>query len=363
MDREGKEFKLSSPKQVATIIYDIYGCPLIEVKGKTGRSTAEDFIVALQREDISGEAKCFLELLLEHRKVSKQLSTYVDKAIEQWMSSDGFVHANFNPTGTETGRLSSSSPNLQNIPRGPRFRGMFVSRFEDGIILDVDYSQIEARVAACLSKDEMLCETFRSGEDFHRKNAALIFNVPYDAVTDEQRQEAKGLASFGLLYGKAAWSLAQDLNISEEVAQTYVDRYFSAAPRLKQWIEAVKELVAQRGYVTTPFGRVRYFPQYSSSSAKEVAEVKRAAVNTIIQSTAADLVKRAAYLIIAELQRRGLETVVWNVVHDSIVFDVPRAELDEVKVLARELMEDMSRYSWAIIPFTVEFKENERRWK
>jgi len=272
----------------------------------------------------------------------KLKSTYVDGLKPLINPRTGRLHTSFNQTVTATGRLSSSEPNLQNIPvrmnLGRRLRKAFVPREPGRVLLAADYSQIELRILAHISGDERLREAFLRGEDIHTRTAAEVFGVPLEEVTPEMRRRAKAV-NFGIVYGISDYGLARDLGIGRREAHEYIERYFQRYPKVKAYLEEVVQQARERGYVTTLLGRRRYLPDLFSPNHNIRAFGERTARNTPIQGSAADIIKVAMVRIFRRMEEEGLKAEMILQVHDELIFDVPGLEIQRVAVLAKECME------------------------
>lgn len=330
----GEEFNLASPKQLQVILFDKLGLPRGK-KTATGSSTDSSVLEALA-EQYPLPAK-----ILEYRGFTKLQSTYVDALPKLVQAKTGRVHTSFNQTVTATGRLSSSNPNLQNIPirseEGRRIREAFLP--EPGqILLSADYSQIELRLLAHLSEDPVLMESFQQNQDVHARTASELFAVPIPDVSADQRRQAKTI-NFGIIYGMGALRLARSLGIPTKTAQTYITQYFARYGRIKSYMDGIVTEGRERGYVTTLLGRRRYVPELRSFNQQLASAAERAAINTPIQGTAADLIKMAMVAIDRRLTQEQLQTRMLLQVHDELLFEVPEPELERVKSLVREVME------------------------
>lgn len=330
----GEPFNIASPKQLQAVLFEKLGLPRGK-KTKTGSSTDSSVLERL------AEEYPLPEKILAYRSFAKLQSTYVDALPKLIREDTGRVHTSFNQTVTATGRLSSSNPNLQNIPirseEGRRIRTAFVP--EPGWrLLSADYSQIELRLLAHLSRDPVLVESFRKGQDVHARTAAEIFETSIDTVSSDQRREAKTI-NFGLIYGMGARRLARTLRIPFKTAQAYIDQYFSRYGGIKTYMEGTLTGAQERGYVTTLFGRRRYVPDLGSKSPQLASAAERIAINTPIQGTAADLIKVAMVAIAQQLSRQELQTRMLLQVHDELLFEVPDTELERIRTLVRESME------------------------
>jgi DNA polymerase-1 len=337
----GEEFNINSPKQLSHILFEKLNLPVVK-KTKTGASTDEEVLKKLA-------AKHELPaMLLEYRQLVKLTSTYIDALPQLINPKTGRVHTSFNQTGTETGRLSSSNPNLQNIPiktdLGRQIRRAFVAGVAGNSLLCVDYSQIELRILAHLSGDENLMQAFKKDEDVHRFTASLIFNQKLHEVSDEMRNTAKRI-NFGIIYGMSAYGLSKDLNISAEQAQDFIDAYFLRYPKVKTFCEAQIEKARKDGFVTTILGRHRYLPQINSSNNSLRQFAERQAINAPVQGSAADLIKLAMINIQEALDKKELKSRLTLQVHDELVFDCLDSEIKEMQDLVKGIMEQVLKLS------------------
>jgi DNA polymerase I len=337
----GEEFNINSPKQLARILFERLKLPVVK-KTKTGFSTDEEVLSRL-----AGQHP-LPAMLLEYRQLVKLTSTYIDALPELINPATGRVHTSFNQTGTETGRLSSSRPNLQNIPikteLGRSIRKAFVAGGGNFSLLCADYSQIELRVLAHLSGDENLVRAFKKDEDIHKLTASLIFNQKLSEVTDAMRDTAKRV-NFGIIYGISAYGLAKDLGVGQEQAQDFIDAYFLRYPKVRGLCDALIKKARKDGFVTTILGRRRYLPQINSSNNSLRQFSERQAINAPVQGSAADLIKLAMINIQEELHKNKLQSRLTLQVHDELVFDCPDAEMDEMQHLVRETMEHVLQLS------------------
>ena len=336
----GYSFNINSSQQLSDALFKRLELPVAGLqKGTSGRySTAADVL-----ESLRGKHPV-VDLLLEQRRLAKIKSTYVDALPQLVNPRTGRVHTSWNQTGAVTGRLSSSDPNLQNIPirteEGRRVRQAFVAP-EGTRLVGADYSQVELRILAHVSGDENLLTAFRNGEDIHASTAARILGVPLSSVTPDMRRLAKAV-NFGLIYGMSEWGLAARTELTQEQASDFISKYFGQYPGVRLYLERIKQQAAERGYVETLLGRKRYFPELQANS-KVPAQVKssaqRMAVNHPIQGTAADIIKIAMIRLYDELCRRGLKSKMILQVHDELVLEVPESELNEVCPLVASVME------------------------
>ena len=331
----GEEFNLNSPKQLSGILFDKLNLPVLK-KTKTGNSTDESVLVAL------AEVHDFPALILQYRQLAKLKSTYIDALPKMADPKTHRIHAQFNQTGTETGRLSSSQPNLQNIPirteLGRQIRKAFIPGDKNSVILAADYSQIELRVLAHLSGDENLIKAFQRDEDIHAYTASLIFEVDERNVTPQMRNSAKRV-NFGIIYGISDFGLSNDLRVSRAEAQAFIDRYFLRYPAVKAFMDRQIMECEKNGYIVTLFNRRRYLPEIHSKNGAMKQFAQRQAINTPVQGSAADMLKIAMVKIQLEIERRGLKTKMISTVHDELVFEMPRGEKNDMVDLIRRHME------------------------
>lgn len=342
----GEEFNINSPKQLGVILFERLGLKSGK-KTKTGYSTN-----AAALEKLTG-AHPIIEKILEYRQLAKLNSTYVEGLKTVIRPDTGRIHSSFNQTVTVTGRISSSEPNLQNIPirteLGREMRKMFVAA-PGCILLDADYSQIELRVLAHISGDEAMCEAFTAGKDIHTGTAAKLFGVVPEDVTPEMRTAAKAV-NFGLIYGKGEFSLAQDLGITMREAKAYIEDYLGSFPKVRDYMKQVVEEAKEKGYVTTLFGRRRMLPELSSSNYQLRSFGERAALNTPIQGTAADIIKLAMVRVYRRLRDEGLQARLILQVHDELIVEAPLAEQEQA---ARILCEEMEQVMPLSVPLAVD---------
>lgn len=342
----GATFNINSPKQVGEVLFDQLQLDSKAKKSKNGQySTSEEVLLALKpKHPIVG-------MILEYRELKKLISTYISALPTYINPETGKIHTTYNQTVTATGRLSSSNPNLQNLPirseRGQLIRQAVIPD-EGCLFLSADYSQIELRLMAHFSQDPHLVEAFRSGQDIHAATAAKIFNVPIDQVTKDQRRQAK-TANFGIIYGISAFGLAQQLDCSRSDAKALIDGYFTAFPGVIDYIERQKELARQQGYAVTLFGRKRYLPDIVSHNATVRSFAERNAVNSPIQGTAADIIKMAMVTIYRRLKEEGLQAQMIMQVHDELNFNVPENEVDRVREIVISEMQNVVHLSVPLI--------------
>ena len=331
-------FNINSPKQVGEVLFDQLKLDAKAKKSKTGQySTSEEVLLGLKgKHEVVG-------MILEYRELKKLISTYISALPTYINAETGKIHTTYNQTVTATGRLSSSNPNLQNLPirseRGQLIRQAVIPD-QGCVFLSADYSQIELRLMAHFSQDPHLVEAFRSGQDIHAATAAKIFNVPIEQVTKDQRRQAK-TANFGIIYGISAFGLAQQLDCSRSEAKALIDGYFAAFPGVIDYIERQKALAREQGYAITLFGRKRYLPDILSHNATVRSFAERNAVNSPIQGTAADIIKMAMVTIHRRLKDEGLKAQMIMQVHDELNFNVPINEVDKVREIVVSEMQNV----------------------
>ncbi|GAB5452950.1 MAG: DNA polymerase I [Halioglobus sp.] len=343
----GQEFNLGSPKQLGEILFEKLELPVIKKTPKGAPSTAEDVLVELALD------YPLPKLLLEYRSLSKLKSTYTDKLPEMINPQTGRVHTSYHQAVTATGRLSSSDPNLQNIPirteEGRRIRKAFIAP-EGYKIVAADYSQIELRIMAHLSGDDGLLGAFREGQDVHRATAAEVFEVALDKVSGEQRRKAKAI-NFGLIYGMSAFGLAKQLHLGRNEAQQYIDRYFERYPGVAEYMDSTRALAKEQGYVETLFGRRLYLPEINARNKMRVQAAERTAINAPMQGTAADIIKKAMLAVDQWLSNGEADARMIMQVHDELVFEVAQ---DEVDAASEEICSLMSGAAELAVPLLVE---------
>lgn len=329
----GHDFNIQSSKQLGTVLFDELGLPWSK-KTKSGYSTSAEVL-----EGLAGYHPIVADVL-EYRQLTKLKSTYVDGLLKV-IASDGRIHSHFQQTVTATGRLSSVDPNLQNIPvrteLGRELRRMFVA--EDGWqLVDADYSQIELRVLAHMADDAAMCQAFRDGQDIHAITAAKVYGVPVEQVTSQMRASCKAV-NFGIVYGISDFSLAQDIGVTRKEAAAFIQSYLDTYPGVHHYMESIKQTAREQGYVQTLFGRRRALPELQSKNFNLRAFGERAAMNTPIQGTAADIIKIAMLRVFERLQAEGLRARLILQVHDELIVEAPQDEAERVAVLLREEME------------------------
>jgi len=345
----GTEFNMDSPKQLGNILFDQIG---IEYKGKrtkTGQySTNEDTLSKLVDEHE------VIKDIMSYRMLSKLKSTYVDALPQLVNSKTGRVHSSFNQAVAATGRLSSNNPNLQNIPirteKGRKIRAAFIPRSDEFMILSADYSQVELRIIAALSEDKAMIKAFKEGIDIHTATAAKVYDVGLDEVDDEMRRKAK-MVNFGIIYGISAFGLGQRLKIKRAEAKELIDGYFNEYPNIKEYMEKQKESAREKGYVETILGRRRTLKDINSRNATVRGFAERNAINSPIQGSAADLIKVAMINIHEKLDKKKLRSKMILQVHDELVFDVHKEELEDMEKLVNK---EMSEAIKLVVPLLVE---------
>ena len=353
-DIVGKEFNLNSPKQLSIILFEDLGIKPIK-KTKTGYSTGEEVLEKLSSEH------SIANYILEYRGLAKLETTYILPIIEEVKKNKGFLHAQFNQASTQTGRLSSSAPNLQSIPVKGEFsawlRKSFLPSFEKGYFIAGDYSQIELRILADLSGDHILLDAFRKDLDIHSFTAALLFDINEDEVTDAQRVIAKRV-NFGIIYGMSSYGLSKELKISPLECQDFINDYFNRYPGVKIYMDKIKTLTEKEGVVKTILGRPRKFGDINNLNSHLKDFALRQAINAPIQGSCADLIKIAMVKINEEIKTKQLKTKLIIQIHDELVFDVPEEEFDEVKDIVKINMENSLKLN---IPIKVNIKYG-RNW-
>lgn len=335
----GEEFNINSPKQLGVILFEKLKLPYGK-KTKTGYSTSADILEKLAPEHP------LVAKILEYRQLAKLKSTYADGLVS-YIGEDGRIHGTFNQTITATGRISSTEPNLQNIPvrmaLGREIRKVFVPR-EGYVFVDADYSQIELRILAHMSGDEKLIDAYRHAEDIHRMTASQVFHVPFDEVTPLQRSNAKAV-NFGIVYGISGFGLSEGLNISRKEAQDYIDQYFETYPGVKQFLDRLVSEAREKGYVTTLYGRRRPVPELYSSNYAQRNFGERVAMNSPIQGTAADIMKIAMIGVDRRLRREGLKSRLILQIHDELLVETAEDEVEQVKTILKEEMDGAASLS------------------
>ena len=348
----GEAFNLSSTKQLQVILFEKQGIKPLKKTPGGAPSTSEEVLEELALD------YPLPKVILEHRGLSKLKSTYTDKLPLMINPKTGRVHTSYHQAVTATGRLSSTDPNLQNIPvrndEGRRIRQAFIAP-EDYVIVSADYSQIELRIMAHLSRDRGLLSAFAEGQDIHRATAAEVFGMPLESVSNEQRRSAKAI-NFGLIYGMSAFGLSRQLNIPRKESQRYMDLYFERYPGVREYMERTRAQAKEQGYVETLEGRRLYLPDIKSSNAARRAGAERAAINAPMQGTAADIIKRAMIAVDAWLQAEQPRVRMIMQVHDELVFEVHKDDVEQVSQKIHELMENSTQLD---VPLLVEVGSGE----
>lgn len=338
-----EEFNISSPKQLGKILFEKLDLPVIK-KTKTGYSTNQEVLEKLE------DKHPIISKIMYYRQITKINSTYVE-GLKNVIDEDGKIHSNFNQTVTTTGRLSSTEPNLQNIPvrheMGKEIRKVFIPMEKDDVLVSGDYSQIELRVLAHIADDENMIDAFKHHSDIHTKTASEVFKVPVNEVTPLMRSRAKAV-NFGIVYGISDFSLAQDLKITKKEASEYMSIYFERYPKIKVYLENVVEEAKEKGYVLTILNRRRFIPEIKSSNKIVKALGDRLAMNAPIQGSAADIIKLAMVNVYNKLKEKNLKSELILQVHDELILNVKQNELEEVKNLLVEEMENAVKLSVAI---------------
>lgn len=345
----GEEFNIASPKQLGEVLFDKLKLVAKPKKTRTGQySTAEEVLSYLAKDH------AIIQSVLDYRGLSKLKSTYIDALPEQIEESTGRVHTDYMQTVAATGRLSSNNPNLQNIPirteRGRQVRKAFVPRNEEYILLAADYSQIELRIIAALSEEKTMIEAFKNGEDIHASTASKVFNIALDEVTREQRSNAKTV-NFGIIYGVSAFGLSNQTDLSRSEAKDLIDTYYKTYPQLRNYISEQINFARENGYVQTVLGRRRYLKDINGSNAVVRGAAERNAVNAPIQGSAADIIKIAMINIHKKLEEENLQSKMLLQVHDELVFDVYKPELEAIKTMVKTEMENAYQLT---VPLVVE---------
>ncbi|NLL81947.1 MAG: DNA polymerase I [Tissierellia bacterium] len=344
----GEEFNINSPKQIGEILFEKLALPVIK-KTKTGYSTDVEVLEKLENNHPIASK------ILRYRQIVKLKSTYIDGLLNLINKDTNRIHSSFNQTVASTGRISSTEPNLQNIPirteDGRKIRKAFVADFPEYSLLDGDYSQIELRVLAHISNDQKFIEAFLKGEDIHKKTASEVFHVDLEDVTPDLRYRAKAV-NFGIVYGISDYGLARDLNISRKEAKEYMDNYFNKFNLVRKYMDDIVEKGKEEGYVETILNRRRYIPELKAKNFNVRSFGERVAMNTPIQGSAADIIKLAMVKVYKELKNRKLKSRLILTVHDELIFEVHRNEIDEVEKLVKNIMENSIELK---VPLKVDF--------
>lgn len=341
-DQAGTTFNINSPKQLGEVLFEKMGIPGGK-KTKTGYSTAAEVLEKL------AEEYPIVTDILQYRGLTKLKSTYADGLFD-CIAEDGRIHTTFNQTITATGRISSTEPNLQNIPirmeQGRLIRKVFVPK-EGCVFVDADYSQIELRLLAHMSKDTELIEAYASEADIHRMTASKVFHIPFDEVTDLQRRNAKAV-NFGIVYGISSFGLSQDLSITRKEAAAYIEQYFATYPQVKAFLDGLVTNAKKDGYVSTMYGRRRPIPELSSGNFMQRSFGERVAMNAPLQGTAADIMKLAMIHVFEKMQAQGLQAKILLQVHDELLIEAPMEEVEQVKTILEEEMKGVAKLSVAL---------------
>ena len=344
----GEEFNINSPKQLGVVLFENLKLPVIK-KNKNGYSTDVDVLEKLKKEHP------VIEKILEYRQLAKLNSTYVEGLLPYINEKTNRIHSYFHQTVTATGRISSTEPNLQNIPTkldlGKQLRKVF--KAEKGIFIDADYSQIELRVLAHISKDETMIQAFKNNEDIHLQVASKVLNIPIEQVTKEQRSQAKAV-NFGIVYGISDFGLAEQLGISRKLAKQYIEQYLEKYNGIHNFMEEIPTIAKETGYVETLFNRRRYIPELESKNYMIRQFGMRAAMNTPIQGTAADIMKMAMIEVYKKIKEQKLKSKIVLQVHDELIIEATEDEKDLIKQLLKETMENVVKFD---VPLKVEVEE------
>jgi DNA polymerase-1 len=331
----GTEFNINSPKQLGEVLFEKLNLPVIK-KTKTGYSTSADVLEKLQ------DSHEVIPLILHYRQLGKLNSTYIEGLLKVLHKKTGKIHTIFNQAITQTGRLSSTEPNLQNIPirleEGRKIRHAFIPENKHARILAADYSQIELRVLAHISQDANLKQAFNENMDVHTKTAMDVFGVDHTEVTDNMRRTAKAV-NFGIVYGISDYGLSQNLGITRKEARTFIDRYFESYPGVKEYMDTIVEEAREKGFVTTMLHRRRYLPELTSRNFNQRSFAERTAMNTPIQGSAADIIKKAMVDMAEKMEEQNMRSRLLLQVHDELIFEVPEEELEQMTKLVPEVME------------------------
>jgi DNA polymerase-1 len=346
----GSEFNINSPKQLRGILFERLKLPVIK-RSKTGPSTDEEVLRKL------ADKHKLPHFLLEYRQLTKLKSTYIDALPNLVGPETGRIHTSFNQTATETGRLSSSEPNLQNLPiktdLGKNIRRAVIAFSKDSYLLSCDYSQVELRILAHLSKDKNLVSAFKNGKDIHRITASLIYGLEEKEITEPMRDTAKRV-NFGIIYGLTSFGLSRDLGISVDEAQGFIEAYFSRYPKVRDYVQEQINHAKKEGFVSTILGRRRYIPEINNKNQGIRQLAQRQAINTPIQGSASDLIKSAMVGIYEQIKINALKARMIIQIHDELVFDVPKEEMEEFIKLARDKMENVLKLD---VPIKVDIKK------
>lgn len=344
---DNKTFNIASPKQLGEVLFD-----QLKIDEKAKRTKTKQYSTSEETLEKLKDKHPIINKILEYRGLKKLISTYVEALPLLINSKTGKIHTSYNQSVTSTGRLSSTNPNLQNIPireeQGREIRKAFISSEKEHVLLAADYSQIELRIMAHLSEDKAMQEAFKNNEDIHTSTAAKIYGVRPEEITSDQRRKAK-TANFGIIYGISPFGLSQRLSIPRAEADDLIKGYFTSYPGVRDYMEQVKENARGKGFVQTIFGRRRYLRDINSSNAIVRGVAERNAINAPIQGSAADLIKMAMIRIYEELKKSKLSAKMILQVHDELVFDVSTDELDQLKKLVQKEMENIYKLDVPLI--------------
>jgi DNA polymerase-1 len=339
----GEAFNINSPKQLGEVLFESLGLPAAK-KTKTGYSTDISVLEGLR------EKHDIIDPIIEYRTLAKLKSTYID-GLMPLVTKEGRLHTTINQIGAVTGRFSSTAPNLQNIPirtsEGVRLRKAFVASDDEHILVDADYSQIELRILAHISRDENMLDAFNSGDDIHRRTAAQVFGVAEDEVTKQMRSSAKAV-NFGIVYGISDFGLSRQLDIPRKQAGEFIEKYFETFPKVKEFMNDSVEFGRENGYVKTLYGRRIYLPQLRSSNYNQRTGAERMAMNAPIQGSAADIMKLAMIAVYNGLSEAGLKSKLILQVHDELIIDALKSESEKVKKLVKARMEGVAKLDCAL---------------
>jgi DNA polymerase-1 len=344
----GTEFNINSPKQLGVILFEKLGLPTLK-KTKTGYSTSADVLEKL------APSHEIVQHILDYRQIGKLQSTYIEGLLKVADPDTHKIHTRFNQALTQTGRLSSTDPNLQNIPirleEGRKIRQAFIPEKTDSVMFAADYSQIELRVLAHISGDEKLIDAFKQGLDIHTATAMEVFHVEESGVTSNMRRQAKAV-NFGIVYGISDYGLSQSLGITRKDAAEFIDRYLNTYPGVKEYMDTIIREAKEKGYVTTLLNRRRYIPEITSRNFNLRSFGERTAMNTPIQGSAADIIKKAMIDVAERLEREKLTSKLLLQVHDELIFDVPKEEIDQMEHIVPDVMEHAFRLD---VPLKVDY--------
>lgn len=339
----GEEFNINSPKQVANILFDKLG-----LKSFNNKKQSTSFAVL---DDIRWQHE-IVEYLISYRKLSKIVSTYINVYKKICETSGSVIHTTLNQTLTSTGRLSSSEPNMQNIPtrdeEGRVLRKIFVSKYNNGRIISADYNQIELRLLAILAKEQSMLDAYRHGVDIHAKTASEIFGVPVEKVTKEERRDAKAV-NFGIIYGISDFGLSQNIKTSRNKAKNYIQNYFSKYPQIKTFMDSNINYAKEHGFIRSFFGRIRHIPELSSSNYQVRKFGERVAMNMPLQGTASDVIKMAMIEVSKEIERRHFKSHIILQIHDELIVDSPAEEVDQMKEILKTTMESVCDFELPLV--------------